>query len=124
MKEVRLRNVNYEKFDWQKLKDYEVLCEGSDDVVIINNYPQRYLFNIREDFDKIDILGFRIVDGDIKKDRVVVVEKTDETLHNVKPGENLKTISKKYNIEVSTLREINDIKEVFIGQIIKTNKLD
>ena len=124
MKEVRLRNVNYEKFDWQKLKDYEVLCEGSDDVVIINNYPQRYLFNIREDFDKNDILGFRIVDGDIKKDRVVVVEKTDETLHIVKPGENLKTISKKYNIEVSTLREINDIKEVFIGQIIKTNKLD
>ncbi|MFH1243684.1 MAG: LysM peptidoglycan-binding domain-containing protein [Pseudomonadota bacterium] len=48
----------------------------------------------------------------------------DEAVHIVRPGETLSSISLKYNIEISQLREMNDIEgsEILIGDKLRVKK--
>lgn len=118
MKEIKLKDVNFDDFDWSKA-NYETITEGSDDIIIVKNYPQRYIYNINKDFDERDILGYKIVEGDTNNDRVILIEKTESRIHVVQPGETLHTLSKKYNVSEESIKKGNKIKEVFIGQMIK-----
>lgn len=121
MREIKLKNIDYNNFDWSNLRDFEIIGEGSGDITIIQNYPQRYLYNIRPDFNEkeIELLGYRIVEGNPSTDSVVLIEKVNTKFHVVKPGETLQKIADKYNVSHLSLKELNNVKEVFIGQIIK-----
>ena len=121
MKEIKLKNIDYETFDWTKIKDYEVVCDGTDEIVVVHNYPQEYLYNIRKDFNEkeIEYMGYKIVEGDPKNDSVVLIQRTENKFHVVKPSETLSVIAQKYNTTIHNLKTLNSIKEVFIGQIIK-----
>ena len=116
-----MKNIDYNTFDWDKLSDFDIIKEGSDDITIITNYPQRYLYNIRPDFNEkdVELMGYRIVEGDPITDSVVLIERVDKKFHIVKPSETLQSIAQKYNISVSSIKELNKLKEIFIGQIIK-----
>lgn len=124
MREIKLKNIDYETFDWKKLKDFEIICEGSDDITIIQNYPQRYLYNIRSNWDEreLELMGYRIVEGNPTTDSVVLIEKVDKKFHVVKPGETLQKIAEKYKVSHLSLKQLNNVKEVFIGQIIQISK--
>lgn len=121
MKEIKLFNTDYDKFDFEKLGEYEVVENGSDDVYVIQNYPQRYLYHVSNDFDrkKLEYMGYKIVRGN-ENDEIVVVERVFDTFHIVKPCETLATIAQKYNTTVQKLMLQNSVKsKVFIGQILK-----
>lgn len=123
MKEIKLLNTNYKDFDFEKMGEYEVIEDGSDDVYVIQNYPQRYLYHIEKDFDakKLQYMGYKIVRGDHTQE-VVVVERIFETFHVVKPCETLDSIAHKYNTTVQNIMSQNVVKsKVFIGQILKIN---
>lgn len=120
MKEIKLLDTNYDNFDFKKLGEYEVIEDGSDDVYVIQNYPQRYLYNIPKDFDAIKLqnIGYKIVKGD-QTQEVVIIERQFETLHVVQPCETLATIATRYNTTEQRLMSKNNIKsQVFIGQIL------
>lgn len=122
MKEIKLQNTNFESFDFKKLGGYEIVENGSDDVYVIQNYPQRYLYQIDGNFDakKLEYQGYNVIKGDIDKDRVVLIERNFEVFHSVKPCETLASIAQLYGTSVKQLQENNAIKEkVFIGQILK-----
>lgn len=122
MKEIRLLDTEFDNFDFTKLGAYEVIEDGSDDVYIIQNYPQRYLYKIEGDFDpkKLEYMGYKVVDGDVIKDEVVLIEKTFETFHIVQPCETLYSIAQTYNTTPEVIIETNNINnKLFIGQILK-----
>lgn len=121
MKEIKLLNTNYENFDFENVGEYEVIEEGSDDVYVIQNYPQRYLYHIPPNFDSknLEYMGYKIVHGE-SQDEVVVIERVFETFHIVKPCETLDLIAQKYDTTVQNIRTKNNIgSKVFIGQILK-----
>lgn len=123
MKEIKLTNTDYETFDFAKLGEYEIVEDGSDDVYVVQNYPQRYLYNIPKDFDvkKLEYMGYKIVRGD-QTQEVVVIERQFKKFHIVKPCETLDTIAQLYNTTVQEIMSQNSVsRRVFIGQILKIN---
>ncbi len=122
MKEIKLLDTTFDTFDFVKLQNYEIVEDGSDDIYVIQNYPQRYLYSIDKNFDmqKLEYMGYNIIKGDPLKDGVVLIEKNFTVFHTVKPCETLDIIAHKYNTTISALMQENHIKsKVFIGQILK-----
>ena len=122
MQEIKLLDTKYDSFDFNKLQNFEVVENGSDDIYVIQNYPQRYLYSIDKNFDlqKLKYMGYDIIKGDPLKDRVVLIEKNFTLFHTVKPCETLDIIAHKYNTTIGVLMQENHINsQVFIGQILK-----
>ncbi|TYP98925.1 LysM repeat protein [Tenacibaculum adriaticum] len=94
------------------------------------NLAELYKLNNLENFDTIEV-GQEIVLGyEDEKDSQNKVHKTEgntftdtssRKLHSVKSGETLFKISKKYNIPVSKLKQINNLQtnNIFVGQQLK-----
>jgi flagellum-specific peptidoglycan hydrolase FlgJ len=103
------------------IKDYIKWSEGLSKAGYATdpNYPEK-LISIIEDYKLWKFDGSK-KSIDKKKRRKPAKEKDNSTIHSVKKGDTLYSISKKYNISIEKLKKLNDLNSINlnIGQKLK-----
>ncbi len=134
---IKYKNENNEKIlktlniDKSQVKEHEysilnykalVFGEGSKDIIYLQNFNHRqikYLFN-KNDLDSLKQSNYDIIPSTYKIGDYVMITSKIGKKHIVAPLENLKSISKKYDIEKDEIIASNGLKseKLFIGQCL------
>lgn len=100
-----------------------IIENGSDDVLLILNDNKKFCCKLSDNsqFEKIKDNYEVIASTGTKKGDYLLLKKSQNFIHIVKPKETIEELAEKYKTSIKEIVEINDLKtnKLFIGQQIK-----